>query len=78
MLLLSRRDIITNNLGQKSRKMCQNGPKIAVFGDFEHFGTPQSCPEGKDPPKHLKIQNFFIKIVKLDHQMPISSIYDVL
>ena len=39
--------------------MGQKWSKIAVFGDFEHFGTPQSCPEGKDPPKRVRIKNFY-------------------
>ena len=42
--------------------MGQKWSKIAIFGDFEHFGTPQSCPEGKDlqdPPKHLRIEDFY-------------------
>ena len=43
---------------QNSPKTTKNGSKwskIAVFGDIEHFGTPQSCPEGKDPPKSVRI-----------------------
>ena len=39
--------------------MGQKWSKITDFGDFEHFGTPQGCPEGKDPPKDVRIKNFY-------------------